>query len=570
MLAFILLSHLGLSSEKFARMSSNTPSVHQNAQAQAGHFAETLNDLWKQGQQLQQQQNVAGALLVYEKMLLLSYAEPTIDHQTMAQFAADVLLRKYQIRSTPKGESLHHLMAEMESDKVWLGYLSSGINTNPLVEMLLTAVRGALLLEWQLTQTLSERRIELIAALALQAFANEYVWAVTAVENTALEQLQSIEVQASSVHTPDTRTAALLLRAMYSPLLVLGDISILSISKTASYSLVTKLIERSVTELTIEQALRSQITPLVPDLAPQDSATPEDDAISHKVRSQYEENPYPRWQAPPAPQAFPMQKMLRHQPGFQPQAFLEDAIDVLVAGCGTGFEPIDIARMDPSLTLTAFDLSRPSLAYGMRMANNFGVSNIRFYQGNILNLDRLDKQFGLVICSGVLHHMESPETGWKRLCERTKPGGVLRISLYSELARRRVVSAREHISALGLSTSAEDIKQFRAKVFSGKLGAELSELRSSDDFFSMSACRDLLFHVQEHRFSFSQLAQLISTLGLKLIGIDLPHPSVSEKFLAMFPQGGEAFADLYKWEQFEARYPDTFVSMYNFWCQKPV
>ncbi len=541
-----------IDSETFANMSSNQQHAASNNTNGANHV-----DLWAEGRRLQQQNDVAGAQRVYEKILLISYADPTINHQTMARFAADILLYKYQLDGAPTGSRLQDIIASMATDELWLNYLGAAINTNAILELLFIEVRSALLLEWQAASSIPTHYAALMAALALQAFANEYVFSVTEVEIAALARLQQ---PASELY----KEAALLLGAMYSPLSGAGDISALRASPAMQLPFVNKLIERTVTELEQEEQLRSNIEPLSPVVSLQD------DAISQKVRAQYEENPYPRWQAPPAPKHFAMQQLLRRQPGFQPQAFLDVNINVLVAGCGTGYEPIDIARMDNSLKLTAVDLSSRSLAYGMRMARNLGVDNIRFYQGDILNLHLVKEQFGLVICSGVLHHMANPAAGWRQLCERTKPGGVLRISLYSELARRRVVRAREQIAALGLTASVTDIRQFRSKIFSGELGLELSELTEGDDFFSMSACRDLLFHVQEHRFTFTQIAALIEELGLRLIGMDLPHDGVAAEFLTMFSEGGAAFGDLHNWAQFEARYPDTFVSMYHLWCQKAV
>src|SRR5690606_31816845 len=97
------------------------------------------------------------------------------------------------------------------------------------------------------------------------------------------------------------------------------------------------------------------------------------------VRAQYEANPYPRWRAPPAPQLRSLADLLAALGAPQ-----EEPIDVLVAGCGTGFEPIDLARTDSSLEVTALDLSAASLAYGQRMARALGVANVRFVRGNLL------------------------------------------------------------------------------------------------------------------------------------------------------------------------------------------
>ena len=53
-----------------------------------------------------------------------------------------------------------------------------------------------------------------------------------------------------------------------------------------------------------------------------------------------------------------------------------------------------------------------------------------------------DERFDLVESSGVLHHMEDPQEGWRILTGLVKPGGLMKIALYSEIARQDVVAAR--------------------------------------------------------------------------------------------------------------------------------
>ncbi|NWP47652.1 class I SAM-dependent methyltransferase, partial [Escherichia coli] len=148
------------------------------------------------------------------------------------------------------------------------------------------------------------------------------------------------------------------------------------------------------------------------------------DHTSRAVRAQYEANPYPRWCASAAR---PHVSVAGHLAALgTPQA---GPLEVLVAGCGTGFEPIDLARMDSSLAITALDLSAASLAYGARMAGALGIGGVRFVQGDILDVAKLGRRFGLVSSTGVLHHMERPADGLAALAGVLAPGGVLRIAL---------------------------------------------------------------------------------------------------------------------------------------------
>ena len=87
------------------------------------------------------------------------------------------------------------------------------------------------------------------------------------------------------------------------------------------------------------------------------------------------------------------------------------------------------------------------------------------------------------------------------------------------------------------------------------------------DFYSLSECRDLLFHVQEHRFTLPQIAQFLNENGLVFLGFDLA-PEIEEQYAKRFPED-EAATNLDLWNQFEQENPDMFLEMYQFWVQKP-
>jgi hypothetical protein len=82
----------------------------------------------------------------------------------------------------------------------------------------------------------------------------------------------------------------------------------------------------------------------------------------------------------------------------------------------------------------------------------------------------------------------------------------------------------------------------------------------------MSSCRDLLFHVQEHRFTIPQIADFIAQNGLAFVGFDLDQ-LVQRRYLARFPED-KAMTDLACWDAFEHEHPVTFSGMYQFWVQK--
>ncbi len=281
-----------------------------------------------------------------------------------------------------------------------------------------------------------------------------------------------------------------------------------------------------------------------------ESLTPVIDATSQAVRGQYEESPYPRWLAvhrPPQQQA----------PGMR---------TILVAGGGTGQHPIQTALAHPDCEVLALDLSRASLAYAMRMAERFEVRNLSFRQADILELGAWDRRFDRIESLGVLHHMKDPMAGWRVLTGLLNEGGTMRIGLYSTLARAPLREARNLIATAGFAATPEGIRHARRAILDLPDDHPARSVAYSDDFYSVSGCRDLLMHVQEHTFTLPQIADCLQALGLQFLGLQAP-PAVLAAFRAAHPDPA-ALTDLALWDRFEGQYPEIFRAMYLFTCRR--
>ena len=123
------------------------------------------------------------------------------------------------------------------------------------------------------------------------------------------------------------------------------------------------------------------------------------------------------------------------------------APSILIAGCGTGQHSIGTASRFSNCHVTAVDLSLASLAYATRKTNELKLGNLKYLQADILHLHQMGKEFDIIESAGVLHHMDEPMAGWKVIVDLLKPGGLMKIGLYSELARHHIVRVRKEITA---------------------------------------------------------------------------------------------------------------------------
>jgi hypothetical protein len=122
------------------------------------------------------------------------------------------------------------------------------------------------------------------------------------------------------------------------------------------------------------------------------------------------------------------------------------------------------------------------------------------------------------------------------------------------------------IAGRGYGTTAHDIRRCRQELIALSGHANFGAAVHSPDFFSTSACRDLLFHAQEHRMRLGDIDAFLRDNGLTLLGFEIGG-DVLHAYRRRFPDDPAA-ANLAHWQTFENDQPGTFAAMYQFWIQK--
>lgn len=483
----------------------------------------------------------------FEQALILCLKDKSLLRQPLfiAWFAA--LQRKSSLESFLKAQTYEDFLqtAEPESfreaikDSLFLAGLPALYSTSPALERVLTYIRHFCL--EQVNAFAPNDLLPFLSALGLHCFQNEYVFLIRNRENELLLRLK--EVIENSNFEVDQDLVMTALYSCYKPLISLAnagalrDISIAG----AKDPLFQELIARQVEEPMAEAKLRGKIPAL----------TPVKSAVSQAVRRQYEENPYPRWHS---------------WQNLRPEN--RDAgigKSILNAGCGTGQSPISTATLYPGARVTGIDLSLSSLAYAQRKADEMELGNIRFAQADILELDSWEERFDLIMSGGVLHHLENPLEGWRVLTDLLKPDGVMSIALYSERGRQSVVQAQEWIKEQNIPSDDDGIRAFREHIFNCNPSDPLKKITHMFDFYTLSNCRDLAFHVMEHRFTCLEIRAMLEELDLKFLGFQNLPPNIVLKYSEMFPDDHEQ-NNLENWDRLEQQNPLMFVNMYKFWC----
>lgn len=190
-----------------------------------------------------------------------------------------------------------------------------------------------------------------------------------------------------------------------------------------------------------------------------------------------------------------------------------EAKKILIAGCGT-FAPYPWAVANPDVPITALDLSERSLRRARWHSILHGKRNIVYRCGDMTEHDSIDGKFGLIDSFGVLHHLEDPLAGLKKLEDHLLPGGILRIMLYSRYARREEESIRRAFRFLGID-SPRTARHLLQKAAAGSRLAGF--LAASDETTTVSGLADALLHPRVQTYRISELLEMIAATGLELL-----------------------------------------------------
>ncbi|BFM11286.1 hypothetical protein R50072_14390 [Simiduia litorea] len=480
------------------------------------------------------------------------------DSAVISPLASSLIKYKYQLDNRTQANSFDVSgYNNLKHDVFFLEVLKRVLLPDPDIELFLIQLRNYCLNTFAHTKELTPSDIEILCALSLQNDLNEHVHFVTTDESEAVGNIQASinSMLKNPTVNANQLTTQILLTSLYEPLSEQPYfIQLLEFSINDWPAETQPCLDRILYQYKNELEFASSIQKL----------TSISDEVSLLVASQYEANPYPRWHEISRlehSEGYAKHNGI-HKPPFIKAKHFEKPLKILIAGCGTGKHPIALALKFPNVHITAIDLSRRSLAYATMKAKQCNLSNISFYQADILALAEFKERFNIIECMGVLHHMQDPIAGLQILRGLLVKNGVMKLGLYSKIAREEIASFREGNSCEGTKDA---IRAMRHEVITANR-EKYDNCLKSNDFYSTSMCRDLLFHAQEHTFSLTELDAILRKHKLLFKGFTFNTAETFQTF-TMSHGSSSKLLDLQAWHQFEARNPLTFAGMYQFFTQ---
>ncbi len=194
---------------------------------------------------------------------------------------------------------------------------------------------------------------------------------------------------------------------------------------------------------------------------------------------------------------------------------------ILDAGCGGGDITTILAANNSAASITAIDLSAPSLAAAQDLAGKHSITNIEFQQKDIMECD-FGEEFDFIVSSGVVHHLSDPQAGLVRLAKALKPAGIILLYVYSAYGRREIQLIREILDVLE-----PDKLDFSQR---GRIVKKILQSLPADNalvrFFNSPQRRlnqqgsyfvDMYLNPNEHHYTLASLGKLLEGAGLKFV-----------------------------------------------------
>lgn len=193
-------------------------------------------------------------------------------------------------------------------------------------------------------------------------------------------------------------------------------------------------------------------------------------------------------------------------------------LDILIAGCGTNQAAV-FAYNNPAANVVAVDISQLSLDHQQHLKDKHGLHNLRLHLLPVEELSTLNRQFDLVVSTGVLHHMADPLVGLKALAGRLRPDGVMALMLYGKYGRIGVELLESVFRDMGLGQDDDSVQVVKDTI------AALSEdhpvqsyVKRARDLQDDAALVDTFLHGRARSYTVDECIHFVHSAGLEFQG----------------------------------------------------
>lgn len=189
-------------------------------------------------------------------------------------------------------------------------------------------------------------------------------------------------------------------------------------------------------------------------------------------------------------------------------------LDILVAGCGTSQAAV-LAYTNPGSRVTGIDVSDASLDHHRRLQERYRLGNLELQRLPIEEVAALERDFDLIVSTGVLHHLAVPAAGLAALAGCLRPDGVAGIMLYARYGRIGVEMLQGVFRDLGLEQDEPSLEVVREALAALPADHPLASYRAiAPDLAYDAGLVDTFLHGRDRSYTTSDCVELVTGAGL--------------------------------------------------------
>lgn len=267
---------------------------------------------------------------------------------------------------------------------------------------------------------------------------------------------------------------------------------------------------------------------------------PPDRRLGDSVARQYE-----RWSYPPPItdlRAWSVENWQWFDPSHAHRLFWPDrpyprGLEILIAGCGTN-QAAQFAFANPDAKVVGIDVSEASLGHERFLRDRHGLRNLELHRLPIERAGELGRSFGLIVSTGVIHHLADPARGLRALADCLAPEGVVALMVYAKYGRLGVELLQSVFRELGLGQDEPSLRTVREALDGLPSDHPITSYRAiAPDLGSDEGMVDTFLHTREKTYTVDDCLDLVAGAGLAFGGFFFkahyhPPPAPPGSFLA--------------------------------------
>jgi len=213
------------------------------------------------------------------------------------------------------------------------------------------------------------------------------------------------------------------------------------------------------------------------------------------------------------PGPYDMQGLAYHMPYIRnPYLSLIDKCmtgtqSVLDVGCGSGLISNLFGMRYPDSKFVSVDFSN-GIDYAKAFANENNITNIKYKKQDFLTF-KSKKQFDVIICQGVLHHIPDTDLAIENIIKLLKPGGLLVLGVYHPLGKLLKTMVNLNYKNRVLYED-QELNPFELAFTKAKVVQQFSLLDQIDQW-----PKNIIGHAAKHPISFSRSGGLVGYVFTK-------------------------------------------------------